>query len=878
MPLTPERWQQVARIYERIVDHDPATRDALLTEACAGDAALRREVESLLSQEAADVIVDQPVWTAAAQLFESIDVRPSTLGPYRIDGSLGAGGMGEVFHATDTRLNRRVAIKVLRGSAAIDAQMRARFAREARAVAALTHPHICTLYDIGRDDQVDFLVMEYLEGQTLASRLGRGPLPVDEAVTCAVEIASALEHAHRHGIVHRDLKPGNVMLTAGGAKLLDFGLAKFRSAGAAREGDADDTRAEAMGAARQLAAMDGNDSQMTRRGAIVGTIRYMSPEQIQGRAVDARTDVFSFGALLHEVFTGRRAFEGDDATAVRASILEHEPPPVSSLQPAVPAGVDEIVRRCLAKTPDERWESAAEVVEQLKRVAGTVSPVSAGPRAAWRWVAAALAATITGLLVWLSMAGVNRVPATDARQIRSIAVLPLQNLSRDPDQEYVADGMTEQLIAELAKIKGLRVISPLSVMQYKAAPKPLPEIVRELRVDAVIEGSVVRFAETVRITVKLIRGSPAEVIWAQSYERPLRDLLALQSSVARAISGEVGITLTPQEEARLAARTVDPDKHLQVMLGRHHLAKSTEEALRKAVQYFETAIAQDPGNAPAHAGLAEAYSALNGFYMDPLEAMPKAKAAAQAALRLDDSLADAHAALGYVHLVYDWDGPSAERELLRALDLNPSLAIVRLKYAAYLTSQARFDEAIREIRRAVDLDPQSIKTHTFGTLFLLFARSYDEADELARKGLEFEPDSAFTLTFQGYGLAQQGRFEEALENLQRAVQLDNSPTIRAVYAHVLAVSGRKTEALQVVHQIEVELNDRYFCPYEVASVYVSLGDHDRAHTWFRKGVDGRADCMAWLGIEPWLDPFRKDPRYQDLLRDIGLDAHRRARH
>jgi TolB-like protein/Tfp pilus assembly protein PilF len=540
----------------------------------------------------------------------------------------------------------------------------------------------------------------------------------------------------------------------------------------------------------------------------------------------------------------------------------------------VPAAIDDVVQRCLAKDPDKRWQSATDVLRELKRASEATSPGQVR-RSTFRWVAGILGAVVTGLLAWLWMVDVDRTPTTTTDgQIRSMAVLPLLNLSGDPEQEFFADGMTEQLIAELAKIKGLRVISPTSVMQYKGAPRPLQDIVRELRVDALIEGSVLHSGDNVRINVKLIRGSTAEVIWAESYERPLRDLLALQGTVARTISGEVGITLTPQEEARFAGRSIDPEMHLQVMLGRHHLAKANEEGLRRAVQYFEAAIANDQDNALAHAGLAEAYTGLNGFYMDPLVAMPRAKRAAETALRLDDSLADAHAALGYVHLVYDWDGPAAEKELLRALDLNPSLAIVRLKYAAYLTSQARHDQAVQEIRRAVDLDPKSIQTHTFGTLFLLFTRRFDDAIELARQGLEFEPDSAFTLAFQGYGLAEQRRFKEAVDNLRRAVQLDKSPTIRSIQAHVLVVAGQQAEARRILAQIEKESKNRYFCPYEIGSVYVSLGDRDSAHDWFRKGVEGRADCMAWLGIEPWLDPFRSDPRYQGLLKDIGLDAAR----
>ena len=862
MHVTPERWQHIARIYELVVDQDPATRDAFLSEACAGDEALRVEVESLLRQEAADVVVDRPVWATAAPLFDDgPDLRPgATLGPYRIEGPLGAGGMGEVFHGIDTRLDRRVAIKVLPSGVALDEQMRARFAREARAVAALTHAHICTLYDVGRHDEVDFLVMEYLEGDTLAARLAGGRLPLELTLTYAIEIASALDHAHRHGIIHRDLKPANIMLTASGAKLLDFGLAKFRLAAGEGPAEADVTRASSF---------ESDDAHLTRGGTILGTVRYMAPEQIDGHDVDARSDLFSFGAVLYEMLTGKRAFDGDSATSVRVAILEHEPPSVSSLEPLVPRAVDDIVLRCLAKDRDERWQTADGVLGELKRASASTM-VRTHPQAR-RWVAAIVVTAITGLTAWLTGGFQHWSTAPAASHIRSIAVLPLEDLSSDPDQEYFADGMTEQLIADLATIGELRVISRTSVMHYRNARKPVPTIARELQVDAIIEGSVVRASDRLRITVKLIRGGTGEIIWAQSYERDLRDVLALQSEVARTITSKVDITLTPQEQARLtSAQPVDPELHRQVLLGRHHTAKATEEGLRKAVQYFDAAIAKDPSNALAHAGLAQAYTELAGFYVDPREAMPKAKRAAETALRLDESLADAHGALGYVHLVYDWDGPAAEKALLRALALNSTLATARLNYAAYLSTQARHDEAVREIRRAVDLDPRSIRTHAFGTVLLLFARRNDDAVELARKGLEFEPNHAFTLAFQGVAYAEQGRFTEAVDNVQRAAQLDSSLTILALQAHVLAVAGRKEQAEKLLRHVEDAAKHRYFCPYEIATVYVSLGDMDTAARLFRKGTDERADCMPWLGVEPWIDSFRSDPRYGKLLRDIGL--------
>jgi serine/threonine protein kinase/TolB-like protein/Tfp pilus assembly protein PilF len=872
MTLTPERWQQIARIYELAVDSDPATLDSFLSEACAGDEGLRREVESLLQQEGARVVLDRPVWATAAPLFDADpDLHPgTTLGPYRIEGPLGAGGMGEVFSGTDTRLSRRVAIKVLLSAAALDQHMRARFAREARAVAALTHPHICTLYDVGRHDQVDFLVMEYLEGETLASRLGDGQLALDEALTRALEIASALDHAHRQGIIHRDLKPGNIMLTASGSKLLDFGLAKFRATGHS-ETDALSVGTVADPGGRESTEKD--DASMTRGGTVLGTLRYMAPEQIEGREVDARSDLFSFGALLYEMLTGKRAFEGDNAARVRAAILAHEPPRVSSLQLMAPPALDGLVRRCLAKNPDERWQTAADVLRELRHIAEMTSPARARVGSAWRWSAALPVAAITGLAAWLWLADAGRSLATaPASQIRAIAVLPLVDLSGDPSQEYFAEGMTDQLISDLVSIGSLRVISRTSAMHYKGTNKAVPVIAKELQVDGIIEGSLVRAGDRVRINATLIDGSSGQALWAQTFERDLRDVLALQREVARAITSRVDITLSAQQQARLAsAPSIDPEVHRQILLGRHHAAKGSREDLNRAVQYFNVAIGKDSTNAMAHSGLAEAYLGLSGYYLPPREAMPQAKRAAETAIRLDQSLADAHATLGFIHLVYDWDGPAAEKSLLRALDLNPTLALARLHYAAYLTTQKRPEEAVREIQQAVKFDPVSIRTNALATSLLLFTQSYDEAIELARKGLEFEPKNAFALAFQGVAYAEQGRSTEAVANMERAATLDQSWTILSLQAHVLAVAGRKAEALRVIRQVEQQSSNSYFCPYEIGTAYVSLGDADTAHRWFRRGIKDRADCMAWLGVEPWMEPFRSDPRYAGMLREIGLD-------
>ena len=898
--MTIDRRQRVQRLLPQALALEARHRAAFLEEACAGDDELRGDVEALLayhgvpldpreapapSEERGRSALAAGAADGRADGSETVTIAPpadgrsqfgggAVLGPYRIDTPLGAGGMGEVFRATDVRLNRTVAIKVIRTGVALDDRVRARFSREAKAIASLTHPHICTLYDVGREGDVDFLVMEYLEGETLAARLASGRLSLEEALTHAVEIAEALDHAHRHGIVHRDLKPANVMLTASGVKLLDFGVAKV---GPAASAAAPATESAAGGAAASTAGplpepADGAQVPVTRGGVVVGTVRYMAPEQLQGREVDARTDLFSFGAVLFEMLTGMRAFEGDSTASIHTAILEQQPAPVSTLRPRVSPVLDDVVRRCLAKNPDERWQSARGVIRALEKVrdATVLARTQAGLR--WRWVAGVFAAALAGSAVWLLMGPApGSSPASSSAPIRSIAVLPLDNLSGDPEQEYFSDGMTHQLIANLAKVSALRVISSASVMRYRGARKPAPAVARELRVDAIVDGSVARTGDRVRIDARLISGRSGDVIWSQSFERGLRDVLTLHRDLARAVAAQTGVTLGPPDEARLtASRPIEPEVYRQVLLGRHHAARSTEEGLRKAVEYFDAAITRDPNDALAQAGLAQAYAGLNGFYMDPLEAMPKAKEAAQTAVRLDESLADGHAVLGYIRLVYDWDGPGAEQALLRALELNPTLAAARLSYAAYLSTQARYEEAAREVRRAVELDPLSIRTHTFGTLFMLFTRKYDEAIELASKGLEFEPNSAFTLAFQGVGYAQQGRFAEAEANMARATGLDNSMTIRALRAHVLALAGRRTEALNMVRQIEEEAKQRYFCPYEIGTVYVTLGDPDTASDWFQKGVKGRADCMGWLHVEPWLDPYRSAPAYVSLLRDIGL--------
>ena len=781
-----------------------------------------------------------------------------TLGRYRIAETIGAGGMGVVYRAYDPTLDRDVALKLLHAQALDSEASRDRFLREARALSRLNHPHICTIYEIGEADGRTFIAMEYVRGRTLSSVIPPDGLPVETMVRYGAQIANAIGHAHEHGIVHRDLKSSNVVVTPeSSVKVLDFGLAKHLERGS---GGAMQT--EEVSNRPTLAAV-------TEPGVVMGTPGYMAPEVLVGQSADERADIWALGVILHEMATGALPFAGPTPMEFAAAILKEPPAPLPA---RVSPNLRGIVQRCLAKDPGQRYRAAGEVRAALEAAASEPVSVVRSSRPAARRVAFVVAGVLAAALI--AAVAVNRSSRQSnppAVPIRSVAVLPLENLSGDPEQEYFADGMTEQLTGDLSSIATLRVISRTSVMQYKKARKPLPAIARELSVDGVVEGSVVRAGDKVRITARLIRAATEETLWARSYERDLRDVLALQSEVAKSIAGEVGITLTSQEQVRLAGvRPVDPEAHRLFLLGRFHANQGTEEGLRKAIEHFDLAIARDPAYASAYAGLAEAYIGLSSFYVHPREAMPKAKTAALSASKLDESLADAHAALGYIHLIYDWDGPAAERELQRAIQLNPSLSTARLNYASYLSTQGRHDESVLEIRRAVELDPLSLRAHADGASLLLFAKRYDEAIELARKSLELDPNFALGLTFQGVAYAEQGRFQEAIGNLQKAARLDKSPSILALAAHVHAVAGQKREAEKLIHDVEKTAEQHYFCPYEIGAAYVSLGNHDTAVKWFRKGVEDRADCMAWLGVEPWIESFRSDPRYAQLLRDVGL--------
>ena len=739
------------------------------------------------------------------------------LAHYMLIEKLGEGGMGVVWKALDEHLDREVAVKVLSPGALADSTQRQRFRREAHVLSRLSHPGVATIFDFDAQDGVDFLVMEFVPGGTLQARLREGPLALDELYRFGIAVADALEDAHAEGFLHRDLKPGNVVLTANGRpKILDFGLARLLHGAQSAVG-------------------------LTQSGMIMGSLPYMAPEQLLGEADDKRTDVYALGVMLYEAATGRRPFTKERAEALMFEILNSAPPPVCSLRADAPLALERLIASCMSKDVAQRPASAGSVSEALQRLRDGVG---------------------------------DGAPATSERDvIRSLAVLPLTNVSKDPAQEYFADGMTEALISDLARLKALRVISRTSAMRYKGTQKALPEIARELNVDAVLEGSALLVGNRVRISLQLVSARSDETLWADRYDRELEDVLGLQNAVAETVAREIALQITPREAFRLARHTaVHGEAHIEYMKGRHTFAATSPQAIELSLRYFRRSLELDPTFAPAWAGVADCHNVRASRGMaPPAEAGAEARAAVYRALDLDETLAEAHAALGSV-LSMQLDLRGAIRSFERAIELNPGLAQAYFSMGRPLYCLGRHAEAQKTMLTALSLDPLSMVIHTAVGDAYYYAREFEKSVVYYRMALEIDARFDGAHTDLARSLEAIGRFDEARAQYEEGRLLSGGVAGPSFgLAHLEASRGNTDEARRMLQELTAARAMRVVSAWGIAALHACLGDVDEAFRWLDVAVGEHSTGLVFLRVHPRMDAIRGDARYGVLLHKLGLD-------
>jgi eukaryotic-like serine/threonine-protein kinase len=894
--MTPERWQQVKNVFHSALEHESSHRALFLDEACAGDVLLRKEVESLIaSHERTGSFIDSPAYELGAELLTEDHAELAVgqrVAHYEILALLGAGGMGEVYLAHDTRLGREIALKLLPAQFTTDGNRLRRFEQEARVASALNHPNICMIHEVGEtEDDRHYIAMEYVDGVTLSQHLTETRMQIGETLDVATQVGSALAAAHEAGIVHRDIKPENIMLRRDGyIKVLDFGLAKLT--------EQPTTEVTTAAGARVK----------TDTGVVMGTSSYMSPEQARGLAVDARTDIWSLGVVLSEMVTGSVPFEGATTSDVIVSILEREPPPLAQLSPEAPAELQRIVSKTLHKDRDERYQTASELLTDLRglkqrlefetelerskplgassrpttithnrqsTIDTAVEPATRTNEAAQtptRWSAEYLIGqfkryrgrmiALTALTVTVGCLALLFYFVRTGKPIDSIAVLPFVNVSGDPNTEYLADGITESTINSLSHLPRLAVIARSAVFRYKGREIDPQAVARELKVQAVLMGRVVQRGDNLQISAELLDASNNHVLWTEQYSRKLADLLGVQSEISRDISEQLRRKLSPEEERLVTKRYPENAEAYQLYLkGRYYWYKRNEESLKKSLDYFQQAIEKDPNGALAYAGLADTY--------DFLGETLKAKEAVLKALELDDTLADAHASLGRARLFYDWNFADAEKEFKRAIVLNPNSAQAHHYYSHYLIAIGRFDESLTESKRAFDLEPLTIVMTEHLGFHYYYAHQFDRAIEHYGKTIEMEPNFAGGHAMLGAAYEQKGMFDEAIAEFQKANLLSQDFALAlAGLGHVYAVSGKRGAALEILDKLRSQERPP---AYEIAQLYAGVGDKDQAFAWLERAYEKRSQFNNMtLKVEPKLDSLHSDPRFTDLLRRIGL--------
>lgn len=823
---------------------------------------------------------------------------------YRIASRLGAGGMGEVYLAEDTRLGRKVALKTLPPQFTKESDRIRRFEQEARAASALNHPNIITIFEVGRSDETNFIVTEFIEGQTLRQQMASGRMSLRDVLKVAIQVASALSAAHAAGIVHRDIKPENIMLRPDGyVKVLDFGLVKLT---------------ESLSAEEEFDHESDTRILITDPSIVMGTPHYMSPEQARGFSVDARADIFSLGTVLYEMVAGRPPYDGSTPSDIIASILYKEPPLLARYSRDVPDELERIVTKALRKDREERYQTAKDIAIDLRNLRQQLafeeirerssasgitddskttggsretvvdltrpSDFSSGDVQLFQSSGAQNLRTmssaeyiITGirqrkrgliltlLAIVLAVASITYFAGSNKKAVESIAILPFINASGDSNSDYLADGLTESLIKNLSQLPKLKVMSLISVLRYRGNEIDPRAVGKDLNVQAVLSGRITKRGDAVALNIELVDARDNTRIWGEQYTRKFSDILALQEEILGAMSQRLELKLDSTERKRMEAYKL-------YLMGRNYWNKRRPDDLKKGIEYFQQAIEKNPQDAKAFAGLADSYNLLVVYgAMTPNDAFPKAKEAAEKALAIDDSLAEAHTSLGFVKTRYDWDWDGAEASFRRAIELNPNYSLAHQWYSNFLASVGRYQDAIDEAKRAQELDPLSLISNAQIGWMNFFARRNDEGAAACLKVIEMDGNFFSARRYYGLILEQKLQYEQAIEQFEKARELSGgSPVVVAALGHAYALAGKRHEAEKILEELMDTSKTHKGSSYDIAVIYAGLADKEKAFEWLDKAYNERNDFLAYLKADPRFDPLRSDVRFDNLLHRLGL--------